>query len=171
MHLYILVGQSGIRNNQGERPMAERDNRDELTEQVVRGKHLWDQDRGEHTPSPHNRRIYTASPWPQELRDFWPARPAWQCLVSDSCSSAHGLRSTLPPHGRSPFRSCASLRSLWPAHGRTCTSRSAPVPGAHRDRGEPIGSAPPTPPGMRVRTGRFEKLRFHESLGTPNRSK
>jgi hypothetical protein len=41
----------------------------------------------------------------------------------------------------------------------------------YRDRGEPIGSAPPTPPGMRVRTGRFEKLRFHESLGTPNRSK
>ena len=41
----------------------------------------------------------------------------------------------------------------------------------NRDRGEPISSAPPTPPGMRVRTGRFEKLRFHESLGTPNRSK
>ena len=33
------------------------------------------------------------------------------------------LRSTLPSHGRSPFRSCASLRSLWPALGRTHTSK------------------------------------------------
>ncbi|GBO88741.1 hypothetical protein MSSD14B_24090 [Marinobacter salsuginis] len=41
----------------------------------------------------------------------------------------------------------------------------------NRDRGEPSGSAPPTPPGKRVRTGRFEKLRYYESLGTPNRSK
>lgn len=41
----------------------------------------------------------------------------------------------------------------------------------NRDRGEPIGSAPPTPPGMRVRTGRFEKLRYQERRGTPNRSK
>jgi hypothetical protein len=28
------------------------------------------------------------------------------------------------------------------------------------DRGRPFGLTPPTPPGMRVRTGRFEKLRF-----------
>ena len=36
-----------------------------------------------------------------------------------------------PPHGWSPFRSCASLRSLWPAHERTCTSKIAPLLGAH----------------------------------------
>src|SRR5499427_10755086 len=29
-----------------------------------------------------------------------------------------------------------------------------------RDRGEPRGSAPPTPPCVRVRTRRFEKLRY-----------
>jgi hypothetical protein len=28
-----------------------------------------------------------------------------------------------------------------------------------RDRGEPLGSAPPTPPYVRVRIRRFEKLR------------
>ncbi len=95
----------------------------------------------EHTPSPHNRRIYAASPWPQELRGFWPARPARQCLISDSCSSAHGLRSTLPLNSCSPFRSCASLRSLWPAYGRTCTSRSAPLPGAQK-KGQSVLPSP-----------------------------
>jgi hypothetical protein len=49
------------------------------------------------------------------------------------------LRSTLPPHGRSPFRSCASLRSLWSARERTFTSKSAPVPGAR--------NYPPAKPG------------------------
>ncbi|ARM91397.1 hypothetical protein RHEC894_PC00373 (plasmid) [Rhizobium sp. CIAT894] len=29
----------------------------------------------------------------------------------------------------------------------------------NRDRGEPVGSSPPTPPGMRVRTGRLEQLK------------
>ena len=33
---------------------------------------------------------------------------------------------------------------------------------SNRDRGRRIGRAPPTPPGMRVRTGRFEKLRSRE---------
>ena len=33
----------------------------------------------------------------------------FQCLVSDSCSSAHSLCSTLPSHTRSPSCSCASL--------------------------------------------------------------
>jgi hypothetical protein len=40
------------------------------------------------------------------------------------------FRSTLPSDGRSPFHPCASLPSLWPAQERTCTSRSAPMPGA-----------------------------------------
>ena len=57
------------------------------------------------------------------------------------CSAAPSIRflyvgsrlcSTLPPHGRPPFRSCASLRSLWPARGGTCTRRSAPMLGAHK---------------------------------------
>ena len=51
-------------------------------------------------------------------------------LVSVACVCNHirflsigsRFRSTLPPHARSPSRSCASLRSLWPTHGRTCTS-------------------------------------------------
>ena len=33
-----------------------------------------------------------------------------------------------------------------------------PVTGHDRDRGEPRGSAPPTPPYVRVRIRRFEKL-------------
>jgi hypothetical protein len=82
------------------------------------------------TPSPHSRRIYAASPWPQELRSFLPACPARQRLRCDSCPSTRGLRSTLPSHTRSPSCSCASLRSLWPARGRTCTPRSAPMLGA-----------------------------------------
>ena len=32
------------------------------------------------------------------------------------------------------------------------------VKGIDRDRGEPLGSAPPTPPYVRVRIRRFEKL-------------
>jgi len=82
------------------------------------------------TPSSHNRRIYAISPWPQELRGYWPARPDRQRLLCDSCSSAHDLCSTLPSHGRLPFRSCASLRSLWSARGGTFTHRSAPMLGA-----------------------------------------
>jgi hypothetical protein len=42
------------------------------------------------------------------------------------------FRSTLPPHGRSPCRSCASLRLLWSAHGGTCTHKSAPMLGAQK---------------------------------------
>ena len=47
------------------------------------------------TPSPHNRRIYTTSPWSRELRGYWPARPARQCLVSGSCYSPHPWGSPL----------------------------------------------------------------------------
>jgi len=63
----------------------------------------------------NKNRIYATSPWSQELRGFWPTRPAWQRLLCGSCSSARDLRSTLPPHTRSPSCSCASLHSLWPA--------------------------------------------------------
>jgi hypothetical protein len=69
-------------------------------------------------------------PWPQELRSHLPARPGRRRLRCGSCSSAHGLRSTLPPHARSPSRSCASLASLWPAWPGTCTPKIAPMLGA-----------------------------------------
>ena len=39
------------------------------------------------------------------------------------------------------------------------TRRSRPKSARDRDRGEPRGSAPPTPPYVRVRIRRFEKLR------------
>jgi len=35
--------------------------------------------------------------------------------------------------------------------------------GAHRHRGQPLGCTPATPPGMRIRTGRFEWLRLSET--------
>ena len=58
------------------------------------------------------------------------ARPGRRRLGCGSCTSTRGLRSTLPPHARSPSRSCASLASLWPAWPGTCTPRSAPKLGA-----------------------------------------
>ncbi|WP_212566995.1 hypothetical protein, partial [Pseudomonas syringae] len=36
----------------------------------------------------------------------------------------------------------------------------------NRHRGQPSGCTPATPPGMRVRTGRFERLRSVESRQT-----
>lgn len=69
-------------------------------------------------------------PWPQELCSRQPARPGRRRLICHSCSSAHGLRSTLPPHARSPSRSCASLASLWPARPGTRTPKIAPMLGA-----------------------------------------
>ena len=69
-------------------------------------------------------------PWPRELRRFLSARPGRRRLGCGSCTSTRGLRSTLPPHARSPSRSCASLASLWPAWPGTCTPRSAPMLGA-----------------------------------------
>jgi len=78
---------------------------------------------------------------PPDLRHFALATRASRLLARSPCSAAPSIRflsigsqvrSTLPPHGQSPFRSCASLRSLWPVHGRTCTSKSAPMLGAQK---------------------------------------
>ena len=77
----------------------------------------------------------TPDPWPQELRSRLPARPGRRRLRCDSCTSAHGLRSTLPPHARSPSRSCVSLASLWPARPGTCTPKIAPMLGAQAQPG------------------------------------
>jgi hypothetical protein len=42
------------------------------------------------------------------------------------------LRSALPSHGWSPFRSCASLRSRRPANGGTFTLKRTPMLGAQK---------------------------------------
>jgi len=73
-------------------------------------------------------------PWPRELRSHLPARPGRRRLRCGSCTSAHGLRSALPLHARSPLRSCASLASLWPARPGTCTPKIAPMLGAQERR-------------------------------------
>ena len=79
-----------------------------------------------HTPSSHNRRIYAASPWSQELRGLLPTRPAWQRLLCGSCSSARDLCSTLPTLGRPhavavQFTHCDQLAAgLAPAGVRPC---------------------------------------------------
>jgi len=103
-------------------------------------------------------------PWPQELCSHMPARPGRRRLRCASCTSAHGLRSTLPPHARSPSRSCASLASLWPARPGTLTPKIAPMLGAHGKRGRlpPLGTAQlklrplrpvPSTPGCSARSG------------------
>src|SRR5258705_13325372 len=47
----------------------------------------------------------------------------------------------------------------FPNSGPPTSELSLPKSAIDRDRGEPFGSAPPTPPCVRVRTRRFEKLR------------
>jgi hypothetical protein len=51
------------------------------------------------------------------------------------------------------------LRCVEVSEAPVSGSRKGDTHGGHRDRGEPRGSAPPTPPCVRVRTRRFEKLR------------
>src|SRR5690606_16093104 len=48
------------------------------------------------------------------------------------------LRSPLPPHGRSPFRSCGSLRSGWSPFGGTSTRKTAPMLGAQDEKAPPL---------------------------------
>lgn len=55
----------------------------------------------------------------------WSASPYIRFLFIGS-----RLRSTLPPHTRSPSCSCASLHSLWSAYGGTFTHKIAPMLGA-----------------------------------------
>jgi len=55
--------------------------------------------------------------------------------------------------------------ALLPA-ARSCCEPSVCM-AADRDRGEPVGSAPPTPPGMRVRTGRLQWLRLSGAIPRP----
>jgi len=86
-------------------------------------------------------------PWPQELRSRQPARPDRRRLISGSCSSARGLRSTLPSHAQSPSRSCALLASLWPTRPGTCTPKIAPMLGA-LSPARSDDRAPPLLPGF-----------------------
>ncbi len=76
---------------------------------------------------------------PPDLHDISLTTKASRCQVRSPrqivpcirfLSIGSWFRSTLPPHVRSPLRSCASLRSLWPAYGRTFTSEIAPMLGA-----------------------------------------
>ena len=78
---------------------------------------------------------------PPDLRRFALTTRASRLFARSPCSAAPSIRflfigsqfrSALPPHGRSPFRSCASLRSLWSAHGGTYTRKSAPMLGAQK---------------------------------------
>ncbi|MDB5745555.1 MAG: hypothetical protein JWP72_403, partial [Massilia sp.] len=77
---------------------------------------------------------------PPDLRRFALTTRASRFHARSPCLAAPSIRflfigsqfrSALPLHGRSPFRSCASLRSLWSARGGTCTRKSAPMLGAH----------------------------------------
>ena len=88
-------------------------------------------------------------PWSSELRGSRPARPARQCLLSDSCSSAHGFASPFfqsSPRGRdlgvhldrydllSGGLSPPSHMPCW-AHredGHLRTMGSSPMPGPRR---------------------------------------
>src|SRR6516165_5544629 len=66
---------------------------------------------------------------------------------------------------------------------RTFTSELLSMPSTHRDRGEPRGSAPPTPPGIRVRTTAVREValtrveqgreteRFEVGIGEPHRER
>lgn len=72
-------------------------------------------------------RLHARSPW-----------SASSCIRFLSVGSR--LRSTLPPHTRSPSCSCASLRSLWSAYGGTSARKIAPMLGAHAQA--PLVSGP-----------------------------
>jgi len=85
--------------------------------------------------SPHNRRIYAASPWPLELRGQGPTRPGPQRLISGFCSSVHGFATRFlqrRPRGRSP---CGSLgvaaacfpRGLSPPSHAPCRAHPTPA--------------------------------------------
>jgi hypothetical protein len=67
--------------------------------------------------------------------------------------------STLPSDPASRRRPCASLALRRHQAGqRTSTSKLSIMLGTHRDRGEPRGPSPPTPPYVRVRIRRFGGL-------------
>ena len=82
--------------------------------------------------------LTSLGPWLQELRSHLPARPGRRRLRCGSCTAARGLRSSPPPHVRSPSRSCDSLASLRPARPGTCTPKIAPMLGVPR-KGPPCG--------------------------------
>jgi len=78
--------------------------------------------------SPHLRRLALTTRASRSLaRSPCSASPSMRFVFLDS-----RFRSTLPPHARSPSRSCASLRSRWSTHGRTSTSKIAPMLGAQK---------------------------------------
>ena len=84
------------------------------------------------------------------------------------------LCSTLPSDPASRRRPCASLGlHLHQVVQGTFTLKLPNMLGTHRDRGEPRGSTPPTPPYIRVRIRRFERFLYCRTwrLGRPNLAK
>jgi hypothetical protein len=70
-----------------------------------------------------------------------------------------------PTGGRCPLMETVAREHRALARCRTLGAKTFASLGAfaNRHRRRPSGRAPATPPGMRVRTGRFEKLRSAES--------
>ena len=88
-------------------------------------------------------RTHSFTAQPPDLRHFALTTRASRFLARSPCSAAPCIRflfigsqfrSTLPPHARSPLRSCASLRSLWSTRGGTFTHKSAPMLGAPKKK-------------------------------------
>jgi hypothetical protein len=86
-------------------------------------------------------RMHSVAAQPPDLRHLALITRASRSLARSPCHAPAYIRflltdkqrrSTLPRHTRSPSCSCASLRSLCSAHGRTCTAKSAPVPGVRK---------------------------------------
>lgn len=111
--------------------------------------------------------MYAASLWSRELRGRLPTRPGRPRLGSGFCTSARsfaprclqtvGHPSALALH----FSRCDLLEGgLSPP--RMCPCRAYIGIGAAANRAD---RSPPTPPGIRVRTGRFTRLRSSGQSG------
>ena len=74
----------------------------------------------------------------------------------EKCDVRHVICGTTDVHGKSSCRFVISDNYNSP-------------PGDNRHRGRPSDRSPATPPGMRVRTGRFEKLRLPRALQSVTR--
>ena len=78
-------------------------------------------------------------------------------LIRFLCIGPH-LCSTLPSDPTSRWRPCASLPFTSIRLEQDFHLRAAEHARRNRDRGNDRSFSPPTPPGMRVRTGRFRKI-------------
>ena len=103
----------------------------------------------------------------RELDSLFPPPDGPSPLGDDLERSRRGRRY---PAGADPMAVCALRRLRCDARPGVGVAKltaclkalSVQTVATNRDRGRPAGRTPPTPPGMRVRTGRFEKLRSGE---------